>query len=883
MESALQDKRAFRVILELTEWKLSAQQRLHALKRFASDFGWRPSDELDHYRGTESYCGGHLLIEHGLNVTAVISFLRADTPYQVLTPIERRNLLELSYNNLVDWHFLPDRAGMRVVYNRTDPPSDSYFDLSAHADAWRAEAYSKLTQERPNPNLRALDDALIDTLSFWKRALSSELGAAASPRHISTLFNALILIRALEDYRHHHGEQSNDILLANARQLQDTSIQELLENCLKALGPTRFPRWFQADLALLNVFDDLDPATLTELVSNLYRSRFTPYRYDFSLISKHALSRVYEHYVSLLRDKSSPQLWLFQDLPSEVRNKDLGSVYTPQYIARFFARFLRENMTPKAFRTIKSVDPACGSGMFLRTLLEMQCNPFSGIDVDQVVPAALANAIGVDVDPNACQATRLSLSLLHLVLVGDLPDNLPIFEREAMEFMSGADFPNDVDVVIANPPFVRWDGLPRGMRDRLQKYLSDLGHGKNDLYLAFLKLAIERLQPEGYLLFVLPHSFLLAHNAGSIREELARHFSIRVLADLSEIPVFDGIGSYVVLLIAQKRVDAGTPALIVRCRDFVGHALQDAIDGKLTHRDAYEVFHTPQSTFRHAEWLVLPPAEEELAERLRRHPVLGDLFEVRQGAVTGFDDVFIVHSDCSVARTDPEVWVPLLSDREMVRFTTPSQTERRMFMPFSSQGARLTRKELQSRHRATWNYLCSHRKNLENRLAVRRETVEWWAPERPRGPMNLLRPKIVTPHLVLLPRFGVDEKGRYAVTRSPYLVPRAEVESAAFLKFAVAVLNSSLGHWQIAAKSHKYSRGYLMLEKKTLETIRIPNPAALSAGRIRQVVGLVDALAASDGNSETLGRLEGLVTECFGFTRADRESGGVLGSLEWPL
>jgi hypothetical protein len=126
---------------------------------------------------------------------------------------------------------------------------------------------------------------------------------------------------------------------------------------------------------LLRRFDDLDPATVTALLTDFYYNKYAEYyEYDFSLISKHALSQVYEHYVSLLRFEESPQvtLPLFQQLPEEERNKLFGSIYTPQYIARFFGRYLRAHMTPPSYARIKAVDPACGSGIFLRTLLELQ-------------------------------------------------------------------------------------------------------------------------------------------------------------------------------------------------------------------------------------------------------------------------------------------------------------------------------------------------------------------------------------------------------------------------------------------------------------------------------------------------------------------------------
>ena len=145
--------------------------------------------------GDRAFSNGHLVVEHGFDRTAVISFLRSDTPYTDLTLSDRRVLLEISYNNLVEWHLMPERSGMRVVFNRTNPPQDRFFAVTSTDDVWRAEAFDRLTGKRPNPNVKALDDALISTVSFWKRAIQCDLGDAVTLQQISALINSVILVR----------------------------------------------------------------------------------------------------------------------------------------------------------------------------------------------------------------------------------------------------------------------------------------------------------------------------------------------------------------------------------------------------------------------------------------------------------------------------------------------------------------------------------------------------------------------------------------------------------------------------------------------------------------------------------------------------------------
>ncbi|HEV3137327.1 MAG TPA: N-6 DNA methylase, partial [Pirellulales bacterium] len=272
--------------------------------------------------------------------------------------------MELSYNNLVDWHLLPNSRGLTAVYNRTDPPLTFY---SADREAWRADAFAQITGRKAKPELKALDDAFISTVSFWKRVIGAEVGKQATNEKLSALFNVLIFVRAYEDHRRRLGRVNTDRLLVNLVAAESKlSVVQLCRRAVGALGDQAFPKFIQHQVDLLDSFSLLGAETVQQLVADFYKNRFCPYHYDFSLISKHALSRIYEHYVSILRNPDNEQMQLFPGLSEELTNKSLGSYYTPQYIARFFARYVQEHTPPRDFRDMKIVDPACGSGIFLR-------------------------------------------------------------------------------------------------------------------------------------------------------------------------------------------------------------------------------------------------------------------------------------------------------------------------------------------------------------------------------------------------------------------------------------------------------------------------------------------------------------------------------------
>jgi hypothetical protein len=828
------------VLVRLTNSDLSESDRNRSLNDFAEQLGWKPSDQI---RGGATLLNAtHLVVEHGLERAAVFSFFKDKHRYAELNPNERMSLLSLSYNNLVDWHICFD-ADLYVTYifNRSDPPTVvESFRLSQQDQIRRirADAFEEITSKKPSAKVIALDESIIRTVSFWKRNLCAELSRVVPNNAISALFNTVFFLRAVEDQRTRYGRAGSslwDQLAVNVSTFE--SLAKQLRSAVDVLDIEIPP--YLIDWTLLSEFDGLSYATAVDLVRDFYRSRFTPYNYDFSVMSKHALSRIYEHYVTILRPEITDQTSLLPTLPTENTEKSWGAVYTPEYIARFFVRYIRENLSPFQFKRLRSIDPSCGSGIFMRTLLEFQCDPIRNPEIStEQIKEIFSNVYAADADENACQATRLSLALLYLVLTDKLPMTLNVRDL-AIENISSGELPRTFDAIIANPPFVSRSTQQQSTHEGLSSALGTRGYGRSDLYQLFLAAALDMLEPGGYACFVLPHSFLINKSGKELRAEIGSSCWIRCLVDLSEIPVFGDKGIYVILLIIQKKSTAHEdyPATtIVQCSDFVGQALQYAIEGKFINTSSFNVFEVPQSTFQTPDWVLTTPEEARLKNRLGSHPTLGSMCEVKVGVITGANDVFIQPTK-SVPKSDEKIWVPYLPDRNILAFERQEEVGLSLFYPFVNRH-KLSSDDLKLDYPKTWDYLYSHKDTLAMRGQVVADKLDWWEPERPRRPEDLLVPKIVSPHLVITPKFGLDEKGKFAVVRSPIIFPKGEPD-VSLLKYILAFLNSTAGFWFIERTSNKYSKGYLLLEPKSLKSLPIPNPRSVEPVTRKHLISLV--------------------------------------------
>jgi methylase of polypeptide subunit release factors len=876
------------IVLQLTSRDLSDLERSRMLNDFAYGLGWQPSDRFGGL-GVSDLARAHLVVEHGLQNTAVITFLREPRTYAELDRGARRRLLAISYNNLVDWHIHVAADRVAFVFNLLDPPEpvETCRLSAATVEVLRSQAFERIVGMRPHPQCLALDAALIETVSRWKRLLAAHMGYAVPNESLSALFNAIILARTAEDYYRQSaaatgGEDAARRALIERWENGSSTVGDALSSTIQQFMRGPVPS-FLLDESKLRVFDDLDRDTLFSLFLDFYRNRHAPYDYDFSLMSKHALSRIYEHYVSLLRVEESPQaaLPLLPSLPEEEFSKVRGSIYTPQFIARFFARYLREQLPPRSFRDAAAIDPACGSGIFLRTLLEMQCDPAWDGLTTQSIDTAFSNVVGVDFDENACEATRLSLALLYFAMTGDLPSRLNIMAEDAIErYTEHPEVRSAFDVVMANPPFLASGTQTREMRHRLAEFMDGYASGRVDAYLAFLRIGLEMLKPGGYGLFVLPHSFLLARNAAGLRELISRTTWVRCLADLSAIRVFPGRGSYVILLIFQKLPDViGTAprATVLKCQDLVGRALQDLVENRRAKTSFYSIYEVSQDIFSAEEWSILPESEAALREKLSRFPPMEEFLEAREGFISGADDVFILPAE-RLPGGEERIFAPLLADREMQPYTVPDQPSRYFFYPYL-EGERVEEELLRGAFPRTWEYLRSHRRTLVSRPSIEGGRLEWWRPVRPRPPQHMMRPKIVAPHLAIVPRFSLDAEGRYAVSRSPLLYPKGNAPEHDLLRFFLAVLNSTPCFWYIATHSHVYERGYLMLEPKSLRPTPVPDPSRVPPVQLRRILRLVDERLRESGpvTVQLEKELDTLVADLYGLSSEERQVLGMEG------
>ncbi len=234
----------------------------------------------------------------------------------------------------------------------------------------------------------------------------------------------------------------------------------------------------------------------------------------------------------------------------------------------------------------------------------------------------LAHIYGVDIDSQAVETTKLSLllkvlegesgeslhnqlRLFHERALPDLGDNIKcgnsligpdFYDNQQMMLLDAeerlrvnvfgwnAEFPEIMkaggfDAVIGNPPYIRVRVLREFTPEAVVAYLQGRYRCAThvwDIYLLFFERAVELSRQGGRFSFIVPIQTLHQPNCESLRKLLLANSSIALIADLSELRVFQGPIVKNCILVCEKGLREA--ASIETCRprspgDLVGEPL----------------------------------------------------------------------------------------------------------------------------------------------------------------------------------------------------------------------------------------------------------------------------------------------------------------------
>lgn len=299
----------------------------------------------------------------------------------------------------------------------------------------------------------------------------------------------------------------------------------------------------------------------------------------------------------------------------ESEQKLRGGFYTEPAIAAFLTRWV------KVIEPQTILEPSCGDGAFLEA-------------IEREAFSALKCVTACELDDDEAEKARDRTALpLRLIKTDFL--RWYLFKAQNNE---------PFDAVVGNPPFIRYQYLPREQQGLAETIFSQL-HLRftkhTNAWVPFVLASLKLLRPGGRLAMVIPSEIFHIPHAQSLRQYLAEQCSQVLVVDPQEIWFTDTLQG-TVLLLAEKKTGVAQKAKGVAAVPMLNRQELEGDPERLFRTASY----TNGATIE-GKWMpiFLSRRERDLIAELREHKdirIFADIATVDVGIVTGANKFFLV-------------------------------------------------------------------------------------------------------------------------------------------------------------------------------------------------------------------------------------------------
>lgn len=472
------------------------------------------------------------------------------------------------------------------------------------------------------------------------------------------------------------------------------------------------------------------------------------------LLIRHASGHLYQEAHFELERAAETQLSLFGGLqpnPTGKGKMKRDARFTPPELARSLTEQALAQLANPLPDSLEVLDPACGSGVFLQSvLMELINRDYRGTVILR----------GFD-------ESDISVEIARFCLRQTLKDCLGIKVQVDIQQANALNTQWDTpDVILMNPPFTRWRDMTRIEQDQVAAILGDLRVGHADKSMAFVKLASQSVVQGGTVATVIPSTMLDGSQGEKWRGDLLESCELRSIARFNGYGYFLGAivePAYVVFV----RLPAPSAPLTVL---IAGSGCEDISLREVRRRERFSnvesddvllLTDADRSNVTSTSWLPRTFRYSTLLRELEYHPTVEQLFDIRQGALTGKNDVFVLHHEdyhANIRENERQYFRPAAST-STIRSGRILELQY-VFFPYEQNGP-IWATEEEVRRDVPHYY--EHRLGpSKDRLKSRSEIGDhWWRLTRERDYEWQSSPKLVTAYFGDAGSFAYDDRGRF--------------------------------------------------------------------------------------------------------------------------
>ncbi len=625
-----------------------------------------------------------------------------------------------------------------------------------------------------------IDETFLKQINKWRLEIGTYLYENKEDyRNISILndtvqdfINQIIFLRICED-------RKLPLYMKLYETVQDrASLQKVLTTVFKEVDKRYNSGLFKNDRPIF----DLSCNIIFEMIESLYYPK-TPYM--FTIIEPSILGKIYESFLAESLVLQDGKIALAQK--KEYLYKSVVS--TPVEIVRYMVKSTLEPLckgkTPQDILSLRIADIACGSGIFLEEAYQYLvdfCTEWYKLndkahllvveDGMEKLPLIDKKTIltkciyGVDIDIHAVEVSKFSL-LLKLIenetepsvmsskpILPELEDNikcgnslvadediegLNITSKDLINIgpfdwqeINGGD---KFDVIIGNPPYVKTEDIKKLHTNAEVKIYKKYGssHKQFDKYYLFIEKALELINENGCMCYIVPNKFLHTESAEKLR--LMIKDKIVKLDDFGAVQLFKDKTIYSSILTVGT---ANVKKLAYRIVDKVAYLWNDEVEQyKLIPKQSLNSMPWAENSNINdaSPWLV---SDDDVYLSMMKNArakivSLADIVDIYNGIQTSAEKVYKIEGKTIVSEDENYVKFRVRDKEYMIErgilrlYFKPTRTEQGELdtysdinqvkvnyniFPYDENGSFITKNIMETQYPRAWEYLLEHKDTL---------------------------------------------------------------------------------------------------------------------------------------------------------------------------
>lgn len=464
-----------------------------------------------------------------------------------------------------------------------------------------------------------------------------------------------------------------------------------------------------------------------------------------------------------------------------------GDVFTSPEVVSYMLDLVGYT-SGKDLSTIKILEPSCGEGEFVIEIVRRlrDSSRRYGFDFREVL---LKNVYAYDIDGkkiDTCKA-RLAQEGINVSLEANILQ---------ADFLTQQIL--DVDVVVGNPPYIRYEQIPQDLLSNYRQLFHTF-HYRADLYILFFEKTLRSLRPGGRHCFICSNRWLKNEYGKKLRAWIAKSFRLETIMSLEKAP--DAYQEDVLAYPAITLISNASPVASFTFAELTSIHQLENVQGKVLPSPRTEDWSNAFNTLSADDTLL---TIEEMG------------FMVGIGVATGADSIFIAKD--LPARVEKELLLPALNARDMSG-NRLQWSGKYLLNPYKPNGELISLDD----YPMAADYLLSHRDALQKRHVARKNPGKWYKTIDRIVPSLKDTPKVLLPDISGNQVIFVDE-GKYYPQHNLYYITGGSIRQ---LQLLSAMLMSDYVKGQLLSITNCMNGGYPRWQSQYLRKLLMPDINAI--------------------------------------------------------